>query len=32
MLRDQVAPQVDVEVIEAALEESYATTLWQSGG
>lgn len=32
MLRDQVAPQLDVEVIEAALEDSYATTLWQSGG
>jgi PPOX class probable FMN-dependent enzyme len=32
MLRDQVAPQLDVEVIEAALEDSYAKTLWQSGG
>lgn len=32
MLRDQVAPQVDVEVIEAALEDSYEKTLWQTGG
>jgi PPOX class probable FMN-dependent enzyme len=32
MLRDQVAPTVDVEVIAAALESSYAATLWESGG
>ena len=32
MLRDQVAPQLEVAVIEAALEDSYEKTLWQTGG
>ena len=32
MLRDQVAPDVDVQVVEQALEDSYQSTLWQPGG
>lgn len=32
MFRDLVAPTLDVEVIEAALEDSYEKTLWQTGG
>ena len=30
MLRDLVAPDVEVEVVEQALEESYEKTLWQA--
>jgi PPOX class probable FMN-dependent enzyme len=32
MFRDLVAPKLDVEVIEHALEDSYQKTLWQTGG
>ena len=32
MFRDLVAPNLEVEVIEAALEDSYEKTLWRSGG
>ena len=32
MFRDLVAPTLEVEVIEAALEDSYEKTLWKSGG
>ncbi|HVM55642.1 MAG TPA: pyridoxamine 5'-phosphate oxidase family protein [Acidimicrobiales bacterium] len=32
MLRDQVAPEVEVEVIAQALEDGYERTMWQTGG
>jgi PPOX class probable FMN-dependent enzyme len=32
MLRDQVAPTVEVDVVAAALEDSYEKTLWTTGG
>ena len=32
MIRDQVAPDLEVEVIEDALEDSYEKTLWETGG
>lgn len=32
MFRDLVAPNLEVEVIEAALEDSYEKTLWKPGG
>jgi uncharacterized protein len=32
MIRDQVVPDVPVEVIENALEDDYERTLWESGG
>jgi hypothetical protein len=30
MLRDQVAPALEVDVIEQALEDDYEKTLWQA--
>jgi PPOX class probable FMN-dependent enzyme len=30
MLRDQVAPELEVQVIQDALEQDYETTLWQA--
>lgn len=32
MLRDLVAPEIDVDVIDSALERDYQKTLWTSGG
>lgn len=32
MLRDQVAPDLAVDVVEQALEDDYQKTLWQTGG
>jgi hypothetical protein len=32
MLRDQVSPEVDVDVVAQSLEDGYRATLWESGG
>jgi hypothetical protein len=32
MLRDQVSPEVDVDVVAQSLEDGYRTTLWEAAG